>query len=269
MWGAYMKLDKVRYESRGFEGYITMDCQENLNAIDEVMAQNILCALRTLEEDSKVKVIILQGEGRAFSSGGDIRYFYNKIKSGEEVVLTELAELVGKLTLRIKRSEKLVITAVNGVAAGAGANLALSGDFVIASKKACFLESFAAVGLVPDTGGSFLLSKALSPQQIMRYCVLGEPLDAVEAKELGLVYDVVPPQELDSTVKALAERLTSGPQISYKNIKKQLYAACFQEYEAYLRENEAPMENACARSADFKEGVLAFVEKRKAHYTGT
>jgi enoyl-CoA hydratase/carnithine racemase len=263
-----VELEKVKYFSENQVGYIVMDYQQNLNAIDETMATELLRALDAMEEDETVKVIVVKGTGRAFSSGGDIRYFYGKVKSGEEIDLTRLANLVGQLTLRMKRSKKLVITAVNGVAAGAGANFALSGDFVIAVEKASFLESFASVGLVPDTGGSFLLSKALSPQQIMKYCVLGEPLRAAEAKALGLVHDVVAPEDLDSAVDQLAQKLVSGPQVCYSNIKKQIYEACFREYEQYLQENEAPMENACARSGDFREGVCAFVEKRQAQFKG-
>lgn len=182
--------------------------------------------------------------------------------------MTPLAVLVGEFALAMRKCSKMVITAVNGVAAGAGANLALNGDFVLCTESALFLQAFANVGLVPDTGGSFLLPRTVGVQRAMRFLALAESMSAAEAEELGLVYKVVRSGDLLGEASALAERLASGPTLAYANLKKQIYEANFGGYERYLKEVELPTQNACAATKDFREGIFAFMEKRNPHFIG-
>jgi len=263
-----LKLNKIEYNVENHIGIITMNYPQNLNAIDEEMASELLQALDQFNFDSDVRVIVIRGGNKAFSAGGDIGYFYNLIQNGGKIELSALAEMVGNLTLRIKQSSKLVITSVKGAAAGAGANLALSGDFVICSESAQILQAFIGLGLVPDTGGSYLLTHSIGIQRTMEYCALGRPILAKDAKELGLVYQVVPNDEVDSATLALAKRLAAGPLVAYANLKLQIFESTFKGYACYLKEVETPTQNACAATEDFKEGVCAFVEKRKPVFQG-
>ena len=182
--------------------------------------------------------------------------------------MDDLIEKAGLVSLNIKKMSKMVITSVNGAAAGAGANLALSGDFVVAADNAKFIQAFINLGLVPDTGGTFLLSKTIGPARAMELCATGRPLGAEEAKAWGLVYQVCPKEELEEQTMKLAKKLTAGPLIAYGALKKQFFEANYADYSRYLAEGEVPTQRTCISSEDFKEGVCAFIEKRKADFQG-
>lgn len=263
-----MELQKVILKVKDSVATITMDYMKNLNAIDEQMASELIFALNACEQDDSVHIVILKGGDKAFSAGGDIGFFYDRMRAGGKINMEVLTSQVGKLSHIIKKMPKLVIGAVAGAAAGAGANLALSCDFVICADNAKFIQAFAGVGLVPDTGGSYLLCRSIGIQRTLELCVTGRPLAAEEAKNLGLVYQVVPKEELMETVENLAKKLSSGPLLSYRNIKKQIYAASFRDYERYLIDTESPTQLECFASQDFREGVNAFIEKRKPDFTG-
>lgn len=172
------------------------------------------------EKDPNVKVLVIKSAGKAFSAGGDIGYFYKLIQAGGEVNMDGLIAKVGIVADGLKKMSKMVITSVSGAAAGAGVSLALGGDFMICAEDAKFLLAFVNLGLVPDTGVTYLLSKAIGTSRTMELAATGRPMGAEEAKELGLAYKVVPVEELEEVTMKFAKKLAAGPLISYKNIKK-------------------------------------------------
>lgn len=263
-----MELQKLIYTVEDSIAIITMNYMKNLNAIDEQMAEELFYAFDMAEKDPAVRVVVLKGPQKAFSSGGDIGYFYDQVQSGAEVNIDELSRKVGLVADQLRKLSKLVITSVRGAAAGAGASLGLAGDFVMCADNARFILAFSNLGLAPDTGVTYLLSKNIGPARTMELAVTGRPMGAEEAKELGLVYQVVPAEELDEATMKLAKKLAAGPLVSYCHIKKQIYNACYFDYQQWLAGSEQPSQSACAATEDFKEGCRAFMEKRKPSFTG-
>ncbi|AAL94477.1 enoyl-CoA hydratase/isomerase family protein [Fusobacterium nucleatum subsp. nucleatum ATCC 23726] len=263
-----MKLEKLIYTVENGIAVVTMNYMKNLNAIDEQMADELMYVVDTAEKDPNVKVMVLKGAEKAFSAGGDIGYFYQLIQAGGEVNMDGLIGKVGTVADGMKKMSKIVITSVCGAAAGAGVSLALGGDFIICSDNAKFILAFVNLGLVPDTGGTYLLSKAIGVPRTMELAATGRPVSAEEAKELGFVYKVVPVEELNDFTMKFAQKIAAGPLISYKNIKKQIYDANFADYKKWLDETEIPTQRECAATMDFQEGCKAFMEKRKAVFKG-
>lgn len=263
-----MELNKIQYTVEDGVGIISMNYMKNLNAIDSQMADELIYVVDAAEKDPAVKVVVIKGTEKAFSAGGDIGYFYKLIQDGGDVNMDDLIAKVGVVTDGMKKMRKLVIASVSGAAAGAGFSLALSADFMICAENAKFIMAFVNLGLVPDTGGTYLLAKSIGAARALELCATGRPLSAAEAKEAGLAYQVVPKEELEAATMKFAAKLAAGPLISYKNMKKQMYEACYKDYADYLSQCEIPTQRECAASMDFQEGVKAFMEKRKAVFEG-
>lgn len=175
---------------------------------------------------------------------------------------------VGVVADGLKKMSKMVVTSVCGAAAGAGVSLALGGDFMICADNAKFILAFVNLGLVPDTGATYLLGKSIGATRAMELAATGRPMGAEEAKELGLAYKVCTKEELDEVTMKFARKLAAGPLLSYKNIKKQIYDTCYADYKDWLANTEIPTQRECAASMDFQEGCKAFIEKRKAVFEG-
>lgn len=263
-----MELQKLHYSVADGIATITMDYGKNLNAIDDQMADELIWAIGEAEKDPAVKVVLLNSAAKAFSAGGDIGFFYKLIQAGGEINMDSLIGKVGKVTNGMKSSKKMIVAAVNGAAAGAGFPLALSADFIIADEKAMFILAFVNLGLVPDTGAAYLLCKEIGEKRTLKYAATGKPIKADEALALGLVEKVVAPEALAEESLKFAKKLTAGPLVSYANIKKQVYAAAFSDYERFLDDVENPTQHECSNTEDFKEGCSAFMEKRKAAFQG-
>ena len=198
------KLEKIIYSAQDGIATIIMNDPSNLNAIDEQMADELLTAFQRAVQDAEVKVVVLKGLEKAFSAGGDIRYFYQRIQAGGEVSIDELIAKVGVLADHMKRMGKLIVVAVSGPAAGAGVSLALGGDFLICADNAKFILAFVNLGLVPDTGATYLLSKSVGVARALALAATGRPVNALEAQSLGLAHMVVPKAELDDAAMKLA-----------------------------------------------------------------
>lgn len=261
-----MELKKLVYTVEDGIAVITMNYMKNLNAIDEQMADELMYVVDAAENDPNVKVVVLKGAERAFSAGGDIGYFYQLIQAGGEVNMDGLISKVGIVADSLKKMSKMVITSVCGAAAGAGVSLALGGDFMICANNAQFILAFVNLGLVPDTGATYLLTKMIGASRAVELAATGRPVGAEEAKALGLAYKVTTVEELDAVTMKFAKKIAAGPLLSYKNIKKQIYDATYSDYKKWLDETEIPTQRACAASMDFQEGCKAFMEKRKAAF---
>lgn len=263
-----MEFSKISYQVEEGLARITLQYPKNLNTIDEAMADELLAALTAAETDPTVKVLLLEGHERAFSAGGDVGYFYELVQSGQDISIDALLHKVAKITLYMKSMSKLIVASVSGAVAGAGVSLALSADFVLASQTAKFILAFVNLGLVPDTGATYILTKQLGEKRAFEYCATGKLIQAEEAKEWGLVNQVVTMDDLHQESMEFALELAQGPTVAYKNIKRQIYGSAYADYRAYLQEIELPTQQECVQTEDFREGVKAFIEKRKANFKG-
>jgi 2-(1,2-epoxy-1,2-dihydrophenyl)acetyl-CoA isomerase len=211
--------------------------------------------------------VYLTGSGRAVCAGQDLAEAAPKDGQPIEDFGAHVRKAYNPLVLALRRLPKPVVCAVNGVAAGAGANLALACDIVIAAEEASFLQAFVKLGLVPDTGGSWLLPRLVGMAQTAALTMLGEKLPARRAYELGMIYKVCPAPELESTAFALAAQLATQPTYALALIKQMLNASTGNSLEQQL-ELEAENQALAGRSEDYSEGVTAFLEKRKPSFSG-
>ena len=254
-----MELQKLIYTVEDGIAVVTMNYMKNLE---------LMYVVDKAEHDPDVRVLVIKGAEKAFSAGGDIGYFYKLIQAGGEVNMDGLISKVGSVADGLKKMSKIVITSVSGAAAGAGVSLAIGGDFMICADNAKFILAFVNLGLVPDTGATYLLTRLIGPNRTMELAATGRPVGAEEAKALGLAYKVTTVEELDSVTMAFAKKIAAGPLLSYKNIKKQIYDAMYVDYKKWLDETEVPTQRECSASMDFQEGCKAFMEKRKAIFQG-
>jgi 2-(1,2-epoxy-1,2-dihydrophenyl)acetyl-CoA isomerase len=243
-----------------------MDTPKTLNAIDEPMAAELLDAIAKCEKDEDVKVIVLSGAGRAFCGGGDIAFFVDEVKK-PDFDLSPLINAVASVTLKMKKCPKPIICAVHGAAAGGGANLAFAADVVIAADNAKFIQAFVNIGLAPDTGGAYWLPRIIGSARAFEMFATGRAVKADEALSLGLVTEVCAPEELMDKAMAFAKKFAAGPSVSYASIKKMMFASMYEGFEEFMR-TELSCQDECSRTADFVEGITAFLGKRKAEFKG-
>jgi enoyl-CoA hydratase/carnithine racemase len=246
---------------------ITLNRPDKLNAFIGHMRRDLAEALEHAGSDRGVRVVIITGAGRAFCAGGDVRFMADLMERRDS---EEFARILGagrRVITAIRHMTKPVIAAVNGPASGAGSNLAFACDLRVASSEATFSQSFVKVGLVPDWGGTFFLPRLVTPNKACELFFLGESIDAGEALRLGIVNQVVAPEELESATMQLAERLRLAPPIALAAAKQAVYTSEAADLEEMLRyETEAQLR--CFESEDGHEGVHAFLEKRDPLFTG-
>jgi 2-(1,2-epoxy-1,2-dihydrophenyl)acetyl-CoA isomerase len=236
---------------------------QSLNSINADMASAFLSAVRRVEADLAVRVVVISSQGRAFMAGGDIPAF----KDGSEVIARTLITPMSEALQILSKLQAPVVASVQGAAAGAGMSLALACDIVLASEDARFTFAYGLLGASCDLGVSWNLPRQVGLHKAMQIALLSDPLDAQEAQRLGLVYRVVAPAALESETADLVRRLSQGPTKALGNLKRLLRKSSTQSYFGQLAaERDAFKE--CAETGDFQEGVLAFLDKRKPQFQG-
>jgi 2-(1,2-epoxy-1,2-dihydrophenyl)acetyl-CoA isomerase len=261
------ELETVELKVEERVAWLTLSRPEALNALTTQVGRELTFAIDEVAANPDVRVVVLTGTGRAFSSGADLKEGLVQPDGGKPDVATPLREIFHPLILRLRALEKPVIAAVNGGAVGIGCSLALAADIVVAAESAYFLMAFANIGLGLDGGASALLVGRVGHARATEMAMLAERVNAHEALAWGLVNRVAPDDGLLTVAGQLAAKFAAGPPGSYASIKRTLNVAAYAQL-AQILDLEATLQQERAESADFMEGVLAFVQKRPAEFTG-
>lgn len=243
---------------------IKLNRADKLNSFIREMALEFQDRLKECADDSNIRAILITGEGRAFCAGQDLAEAISE--DGPE--LTKIvAEHYNPIIELIRTIEKPVVCAVNGVAAGAGANIALACDIVFASKASSFIQAFSAIGLIPDSGGTYILPRLIGWQKATALMMLGDKVGAEEAEKMGMIYKSVEAEELMEAATKVATRLSNMATYGLGLTKRALNASFTNDLKNQL-ELEGELQTLAGQSYDYKEGVNAFLEKRKPNYKG-
>lgn len=255
-----MAYETLLYDVANGVGRITLNRPEKLNSFNDTLHREFIDALKQAERDAAVRCVVITGAGRGFCAGQDLAAI-----SGRPVAEI-VREFYNTWIMKIRNLEKPVLAAVNGVAAGAGSSLALACDLVIMSEQAYLTQAFVMAGLVPDSGASYFLPRLIGYHKAMELALFGDKVTARQAYELGLCNKVVEPESFEAAVTEWAERLARGP-AAMRWIKRNISRGVEQSLEQML-ELEAYGQEAAAATADAREAITAFLEKRKPNFTG-
>ena len=243
---------------------ITLDRADALNALTVPLKEELLAALARVGADPAIGAVVLTGAGRAFCAGQDLR---ERLEPGAAPLEVEIRERYNPIILAMRRLEKPIVGAINGIAAGAGASLAFACDVRIAAEGASFLLAFARVGLVPDSGATWLLPRLVGAAKAAELALTGEALSAADAERLGLVARVVPAESVVTEAQAMAARLGSMAPRAVALTKRALESSWTASLEEQL-ELEAELQGIAGATTDHAEGIVAFLEKRPPRFTG-
>jgi len=245
--------------------YISLNRPEVFNSFNREMALHLQKILDICEANPEVRVIVLTGNGKAFCAGQDLKEVTSPdLNPGFKKILEEH---YNPIITRIRNVEKPIIGAVNGVAAGAGANIALACDVVVANEKASFIQAFSLIGLIPDSAGTFFLPRLIGFQKASALAMLGDKVSAEEAERIGMIYKYVSSDEFEDTVGKLANKMANMPTKALVLIKKAFNQSLTNTLEEQLN-LESKYQIEAAESDDYAEGVSAFIEKRKPNFKG-
>lgn len=263
-------FETVNVWRAGGAAKIELNRPDSLNSWNSQVSADLWAAFEQVRDDDDVRAVVLTGAGRAFCSGADLKSMGDRTwlkDDGSPDLQRSLRERYHPVLTGLRRLEKPVISAVNGPAVGVGLSLALTADLVVARPAAYFLLAFVNIGLVPDGGSSAFVPARIGVARAAEMAMLGERVGAEKALEWGLINRVIADGDWDAEVDALTERLASGPTRSYAGSKRQLNAWAYERLDEQL-ELEAAVQQEMAGSADFAEGVSAFLAKRPAAFTG-
>lgn len=258
-------MKSITYTLENNIAWIYLNRPEVFNSFNREMALSFQDALDKSEADSDVRTIVITGNGKAFCAGQDLKEVTSpELNPGFKKILEEH---YNPIVSRIRKIEKPIIAAVNGVAAGAGANIALACDIVIASEKASFIQAFSKIGLIPDSGGTFFLPRLIGFQKASALMMLGDKVSAQEALSLGMLYKVVNSEDFIEEIQNIAATLSKMPTKALGMTKRLLNESMTSTLESQL-DLEGKLQIEAAQSEDYTEGVAAFVEKRTPNFKG-
>lgn len=256
-------FENILVEKKNGVCTITLNQPKTLNALNMVMREEVYIALTELANDAEVKVIVLTGAGKSFCSGGDIGTMGEfKPNQGRKRL-----QAIQRITRAIWTMDKPIIAAVNGYCTGAGMNIALSCDYIVADEAAKFCQAFTKIGLVPDLGGFYLLPRRVGLQRAKELVLLATMIDVNTAYEYGIVNKIVPNEKLLEEAYIVADKLAKGPSLAYALAKTLLNKSLDTDFEHALSD-EAFAQDMCMMTEDFQEGIAAFKEKRKPEFKG-
>ena len=258
-----MSTIQVKIENK--IAFITLNRPEVFNSFNREMALALQGVLDDCDKNEEVRAIVLTGNGKAFCAGQDLKEVTSpELNPGFKKILEDH---YNPIIIRIREIKKPVIGAINGVAAGAGANIALACDIVIAHQKVSFIQAFSLIGLVPDSGGTYFLPRLIGFQKALALAMLGDKIGAEEAEKLGMIYKCVPSEEFEEIINKLAIKLANMPTKALGMIKELFNKSMTNTLEEQL-DMESKYQIEAAQSEDYAEGVSAFIEKRKPNFKG-
>ena len=244
---------------------ITLNRPKSFNSFNREMALDLQKTLDECHANEAVRVIVLTGEGRAFCAGQDLVEVTDQAQNpGFKKILDEH---YGPIIQKIRNTAKPIIAAVNGVAAGAGVNIALACDIVVAHEKVSFIQAFSGIGLIPDSGGTFFLPRLIGFQKASALAMLGDKVSAEEAERMGMIYKVLPLESFEEEVNALARRMANMPTKGLALTKRAFNSAMTNTLDEQLSV-ESKLQIEASETEDYREGVAAFLEKRKPDFKG-
>ncbi|QNK76315.1 enoyl-CoA hydratase/isomerase family protein [Winogradskyella sp. PAMC22761] len=245
--------------------YITLNRPEVFNSFNREMAFLLHDTLDACETNDEVRAIVLTGNGKAFCAGQDLKEVTDPdLNPGFKKILEEH---YNPIITRLRAIKKPIIAAVNGVAAGAGANIALACDIVVAHEKVSFIQAFSLIGLVPDSAGTFFLPRLIGFQKALALAMLGDKIGAEEAEKMGMIYKMIPLESFEEDVNKLALKLANMPTKALGMIKELFNKSITNDLESQLA-LESKLQIEAAQTEDYKEGVAAFIEKRQPNFKG-
>jgi 2-(1,2-epoxy-1,2-dihydrophenyl)acetyl-CoA isomerase len=262
-----MSLTTLRCTIEGHVATIALARPDKLNALNGTMHAELRDTLDRCEQDENIRVVVLTGEGRAFSSGQDLTENLPKDEKGRIDLGLPLARDYNPLILKLANYSKITIAALNGPAVGASMNIALACDIVLAARSAYLQEAFAKIALMPDAGGTWILPRLIGPKQALALMLTAEPIPAEEAQRMGLVFKVFDDASFSVDVAAFAAAIAAGPGLAQRLTKQAVAQSLSNDLQAQL-DLEARLQREAGFSHDFLEGIAAFREKRTPRFGG-